>query len=261
VDRSKDGSAVPSLTAFRLHAKFVADVDGSTRRIALSWGVLHYRFVRARRRTIGIIVHRGEVEARAPRQAALAEVEAFLRLKERWIAKRLTESPPEPPALRWTEGELLPVLGRTARLTAAAGAAGTARLSGDRLELPSAPPEHWRELTIAWLRGTALDLFGDRISHYAALLGVGKPSLGLSSAQTQWGSCRRAWGEAGRILLNWRLVHLPPYLTDYVVVHELAHLREHNHSPRFWTLVAQLYPDYLSARRELNRLGRTLPRL
>ncbi len=63
------------------------------------------------------------------------------------------------------------------------------------------------------------------------------------------------------MLINWRLVHLPPHLTDYVVAHELAHLREPNHSPRFWAIVAQLFPDYLSARRELRRLGHALPTL
>lgn len=88
-----------------------------------------------------------------------------------------------------------------------------------------------------------------------------EPSLGLSNAQTRWGSCRRTRGEAGRVLLSWRLVHLPPHLTDYVVAHELAHLREPSHTPRFWSIVEQLFPEYLSARRELNRLGRTLPRL
>ena len=62
------------------------------------------------------------------------------------------------------------------------------------------------------------------------------------------------------MLISWRLVHLPPHLTDYVVAHELAHLRELNHSPRFWAIVANLFPEYLSARRELNRLGPRCPR-
>jgi len=234
--------------------------DATARRVVLPGGVLHYRFIRARRRTIGIVVHHGEVEARAPQRIALAEVEAFIREKERWIAKRLAESRPEPPPFRWVEGEALPVLGRTALLGAAPGE-GAVRLTYDRLLLPLAASARWRELAIEWLRATAFDLFRERIRHYAASLGVREPSLGLSNAQTRWGSCSRARGEAGRVLLNWRLVHLPPHLTDYVVAHELAHLREISHSPRFWTIVAQLFPGYLSARRELNRLGRTLPPL
>ena len=233
---------------------------GTPRRVVLPEGVLHYRFVRARRRTIGIVVRRGEVEARAPRHVPLAEVEAFIRLKARWIAKRLSESTPKPPPLRWTEGEALPILGRAARLSASSDA-NAVRLTQDCLLLPLSAFARWRELTIDWLRAAAFELFRERVRHYAQSLGVREPSLRLSSAQTQWGSCRRTRGECGRVLINWRLIHLPPHLADYVVAHELAHLREPNHSPRFWAIVAQLFPDYLSARRELRRLGRALPTL
>ena len=233
---------------------------GTTRRVALAKGVLHYRFIRARRRSIGIVVRRGQVEARAPRHVALAEVEAFIREKERWIAKRLADATPEPRPLRWAEGQVLPVLGHAAFLSASPGESAV-RLTHDRLVLPLGAFPRWRELTIEWLRATAFDLFRERVRHYAASLGVREPSLGLSDAQTRWGSCWRGRGETGRVLLSWRLVHLPPRLTDYVVAHELAHLRELNHSPRFWTIVARLFPDYLSARRDLARLGRALPRL
>ncbi len=228
------------------------------RRVELASGVLNYRFVRARRRSIGIFVRRGEVEARAPRYVALAQVEAFIRQKERWIVRRLTESRRELPPFRWSEAETLPVLGRSARLTAAPGT-NTVHLAEDQLMLPQAAMANWRGLTLEWLRSSALDLFCDRVRHYAGVLGVREPSLGLSNAKTQWGSCRKTRDGSGRVLLNWRLVHLPPHLTDYVVVHELAHLRELNHSPRFWAIVGQQFPDYRSARRELNRLGRLLP--
>ena len=233
---------------------------GTLRRVGLATGVLQYRFVRARRRTIGIFVHRGEVEARAPRWVSIADVEAFMRDKERWIARRLAEALPEPAPFRWREGERLPVLGGSARLSASPGAVAVHRI-GDRLMLPMGALAQWRELTLDWLRGNAFALFRERVRHYAALLGVAEPSLGLSNAQTQWGSCWRRRGEHGRVLLNWRLYHLPPRLTDYVVAHELAHLRELNHSARFWAVVESLYPDYRAARIELNQLGRLLPAL
>jgi len=233
---------------------------GTLRRVVLSQRVLDYRFVRARRRTIGIVVRRGQVEARAPRHVALAQVESFLRSKERWIARRLAESACEPPAMHWAEGEQLPVLGKAARLSASSDSTAV-QLAHGRLSLPRLALARWRSLAIEWLRATALDLFRERVRHYAARLGVHEPSLGLSNANTQWGSCRRTPGSPGRVLLNWRLVQLPPHLTDYVVAHELAHLRELNHSPRFWAIVAQLFPDYQAARRELVRLGRALPRL
>ena len=74
-------------------------------------------------------------------------------------------------------------------------------------------------------------------------------SMRLSNARSRWGSCH----VSGRISLNWRLIQLPPHLVDYVVVHELAHLREMNHSPRFWSLVGRIIPDYQARRRELRR--------
>jgi len=262
MDRSQNALLVPGMNQLQLqlHADAPRARAGSRRRLVLSTGVLHYRFVRSRRRSIGIFVRRGEVEARAPHYVALTEVEAFLREKERWIARRLAQAAPEAPALRWSEGESLPVLGRAALLTARAMSAEV-HLADDRLMLPQQDFTRWRELTLDWLRRTALSLFHGRLRHFAAALGVREPSLGLSNAQTQWGSCRRTRGDTGRILLNWRLVHLPAHLTDYVVAHELAHLRELNHTPRFWAVVARMYPDYIAARRELNRLGSTLPSL
>ena len=233
---------------------------GTLRSVQLATGQLQYRFVRARRRTIGIVVRRGEVEARAPRYVTRAEVEAFLRVKEGWIARRLADALPEATRVHWSDGTLLPLLGRPARLTALPGA-DQVHLIGDRLLLPPRDPARWRELTIEWLRATALGVFHERVRHFASALGVHEPSFGLSNARTQWGSCRRNHGSAGRILLNWRLVHLPARLIDYVVAHEMAHLRELNHSARFWAVVAEIFPDYLYARRELKQTGAALPTL
>jgi len=79
------------------------------------------------------------------------------------------------------------------------------------------------------------------------MLGVAQPPIRLSNARTRWGSCH----PAGRIHLNWRLIHFPLPLIDYVVVHELAHLRELNHSASFWRLVAQIVPDHAARRAQI----------
>ena len=156
---------------------------GTARRVLLPGRVPDYRLC-ARRSSIGIVVRRGQVEVRAPRHVALAEVEAFMREKARWIVKRLAEWTPEPPRFRWAEGEALPVLGRPARLSASPGA-DTVRLTHEELVLPLGASGRWRELTIDWLRAAALELFRERVGHYAASLGVREPSLGLSNAQTR----------------------------------------------------------------------------
>jgi len=86
-------------------------------------------------------------------------------------------------------------------------------------------------------------------------MGRAMPPLALSSAQSRWGSC----SHRGGIRLNWRLIHLPHAQIDYVVAHELAHLVEMNHSPRFWSQVGRLFPDYEAARDVLKALAATVP--
>ncbi len=113
-----------------------------------------------------------------------------------------------------------------------------------RLGLPrDAGAQQIRDSVQSWLQRQARQLFEVRCQHYAAQLGVRYTRIGLSSAQTRWGSA----SASGAIRLNWRLIHFGLATIDYVVAHELAHLREMNHSPRFWDIVRSLMPDYESA--------------
>jgi predicted metal-dependent hydrolase len=90
-------------------------------------------------------------------------------------------------------------------------------------------------------------VFEERLNHYAPLLGVRWVKLALSSAGTRWGSA----GSNGHIRLNWRLIHFRASVIDYVVVHELAHLRVMDHSPRFWSTVESVMPDYEARKGQL----------
>jgi predicted metal-dependent hydrolase len=87
------------------------------------------------------------------------------------------------------------------------------------------------------------------------------PEVGLSNAASQWGSCTQTLDGRGRVLLHWKLVHFEPRLVDYVVVHELAHLRHMNHSAAFWRLVGSVFRDHQWARRELRDRGHLIPDL
>jgi predicted metal-dependent hydrolase len=98
-------------------------------------------------------------------------------------------------------------------------------------------------------------IFAERLAIHAPRLGVAVPPLRLSSARTRWGSC----SHHGGISLNWRLVFMPIAVIDYVVCHELAHLKEMNHSPRFWSVVGQLCPDWRRLRLELRQQARQIP--
>jgi predicted metal-dependent hydrolase len=103
-----------------------------------------------------------------------------------------------------------------------------------------------------WLQSEAKRLFAERLEIYAAKLGVSYQRFSLSSASTQWGSCTAD----GRIRLNWRLVHFALPNIDYVVAHELSHLREMNHGPQFWATVQSVLPEFESARKALREQER-----
>ena len=111
----------------------------------------------------------------------------------------------------------------------------------------SATPEQIRDVVQSWLQRQARRVFEERCKHFAQQLGVRYTKLSLSSAQTRWGSA----GADGAIRLNWRLIHFAMAQIDYVVAHELAHLREMNHSPRFWDVVRSVMPDYERVRSTL----------
>lgn len=230
--------------------------EDTLRSVHLPEGPLPYRLVRRKRRTIALTVDHEGITAAAPRWVSLGEIETFIRLKEAWLRKRLAEAG-QPVSFEWRAGARLAWLGGEVTLLPDAMARMPC-LDGDTLRVglpPESAAEEWRETVLTWMRAEALALFRERAARMAPLLGVGVPPIRLSNSKSQWGSC----SASGRVLLSWRLSHLPLPLVDYVVAHELAHLLQLNHSKRFWALVGQLCPDYVAARKELNRLGRKLP--
>jgi predicted metal-dependent hydrolase len=232
---------------------------GMLRYVRLERELVGYRLRRARRRSIGLVIDDDGLRVAAPGHIPIAEIEAFIREKARWVLLKLAErrAAPRPPLVHWNDGSMIALLGAPVRIELLPGRRGISLQDG-RLGIGLAPrgdPAALRKRGIAWLKDEALALLGTRLARYAASLGAPTPALTLSNARTQWGVCR----EDGQVRLNWRLIHLPLRLIDYVVAHELAHLREMNHSARFWAVVGGLYPDYKTARRELRESGHSLP--
>jgi predicted metal-dependent hydrolase len=216
--------------------------------IRLGGREVEYRFVRRRRRTLGITVDGEGLKVSAPLRAPWRDIEGFMRQKERWILGKLDEwSRATPPTrLRGTTGEHVPIFGQTMRLEKHDG---PVRREGGTIHFDSLAG------LVKWLKAAALEALRPRAAHYAALLGRPAPRVAMSNARTQWGVCT----EDGTIRLSWRLAHIEPRLADYVVAHEAAHLVELNHSPRFWRLVARLYPGWRDARERLELAGAALP--
>jgi len=134
--------------------------------------------------------------------------------------------------------------------------ANRVRWMGDILVLQARPDADLRHLAERALRKRALEVFTERMAVYGLMVDRPIPPLALSSAHTRWGSCSQTG-----IRLSWRLIHFPLWLIDYVVVHELAHLVEMNHSSRFWAVVESMYPNYRAARDELKRLAPVCPQI
>ncbi|MEN9888221.1 MAG: hypothetical protein RL559_258 [Pseudomonadota bacterium] len=230
-------------------------------RHALLQGVtVSYRFERSRRKSIGFTVGPEGLVVRAPGWVPLREVDAAVQEKSAWILAKLQQMrerahQPLAPELAWVHGADLPYLGGKVRLCVVARGQLPVVPEGVVPLALSLPPEatdtQVREAAEAWFKQQARALFEERLRHFAPQLGVQHRRLSLSSARTRWGSAR----SDGHIRLNWRLIHLPLAQIDYVVVHELAHLRVMDHSPRFWDTVGTVMPDYRERRQQLHALA------
>lgn len=219
---------------------------------------IEYTLQRSKRRSIGFMIEDDGLRVTAPRWVTIAEIEEALHSKLNWIVRKLDElqqrmTRQQNDAIEWRDGARIAFLGGSIALRIGmSNSAPHAIFNSDSATLmlplpPDVPQEKLKARTLRWLQEEARRLFAQRLPHFAEKLGVNFHSFALSGATTQWGSCTAQ----GRIRLNWRLIHLAPELIDYVVAHELAHLREMNHSPRFWATVQSIFPDYKNARKIL----------
>ncbi|TXI19386.1 MAG: M48 family peptidase [Roseateles sp.] len=242
------------LSLFDADAELVgADAAAPRRELLLGPHRIAYELKRARRRSIGFVVGPQGLRVSAPRWVPLSEIERALHHKGDWILRKLVEQRErqrrvQAARIEWRDGAVLPYLGQPMSLVLAATETAPRWLDETRqllLPLPAdASTQQIRDLAQAWLQARAREDFLPRCRHFAAQLGVSMRSLRLSSAQTRWGSA----SADGSIRLNWRLIHFAPAIIDYVVAHELSHLREMNHSPAFWETVRSVLPDFERAR-------------
>jgi predicted metal-dependent hydrolase len=234
------------------------------REIVLRGHRVGYALRRSRRRSIGFVVGAEGLSVSAPRWLGVGEIESAVREKSDWILRKLHEQRELAQRLQsarvdWRDGTAIPFLGESVTLVLDPRATGAVLDPGTQavvarprlhLGLPQAATAgQIRDAVQSWLQRQARRVFEERCTLLAPRLGVRVKRLSLSSAATRWGSA----SADGSIRLNWRLVHFALPVIDYVVTHELAHLREMNHSPAFWEFVRSALPDYESARGALRR--------
>ncbi|MDH4224241.1 MAG: M48 family metallopeptidase [Deltaproteobacteria bacterium] len=225
-----------------------------------------YRLKRSpRRRTVGITVLPGPlVEVSSPARMAMPPLEAVLKAKGRWILKQMAVfSAPVPPPLQLKEGAALPFMGQRLPLKVC-NLAGRQRVMAGNGKLWLDPgktnlegtfdPQAARKTLEKWYKLQAQNTLEERAYHFGRLLGVVPAKVRVKEQKRRWGSCN----SKGMVYLNWRLIMAPPQVLDYVVAHELCHLKEMNHSPRFWDLVASVVPDWKTHRSWLKLHGNSL---
>ncbi|MBC3807008.1 M48 family metallopeptidase [Undibacterium seohonense] len=229
------------------------------RQILIQDQVLEYELRRSKRRSIGFLIADDGLRITAPRWVTLKDIENAIHEKQHWIISKLREKREQTnkrrlSTMRWEDGARLPFLGKqlTLRIT------HQARVSikhDDELDIlhitlpPDFQEQQLKDRIKHWLQQEAKYIFNQRMPVFAQRLGVSYHSMSLSSAGTRWGSCT----SQGKIRLNWRLIHFTPDIIDYVVAHELSHLREMNHSAKFWATVESIYPEYEHAKRKLRQ--------
>ena len=223
---------------------------------------LHYQLERRQRRTVGLKITENGLVIHAPKRISQSHLESIIVLKADWIRKKLeTLIENKLPEMQWRHGETLLFMGNTVTLAVEHGIRSKA-VEYEPGVLQLAMPNHHDQNLIArkviqWYKKQALVDFTRRLEIFSSKLGVSFSSFNLSNAGSRWGSCN----SRKEIRLNWRLLQAPPHIINYVVCHELAHLKEMNHSAKFWATVASIYPDYKLAEKELKALSANLHRI
>lgn len=217
---------------------------------------MEYPLIRSRRKTVGIYLKPdGSFEVRAPLRLSKARIDEFVRAKEDWIREKsalVCEREKEREREAQAMPETIPLLGveRPVR------AGSPARFENGTFFLPGPGPLDVRAQAAAVCRALAKNTIPQRTAYWVEKTGLSPVSVRIGSARTSWGCC----SGKNAVTLSWRLITASPACIDYVIVHELCHTAEHNHSPRFWARVASFLPDWKQRRAELAVLAVELTR-
>jgi hypothetical protein len=208
---------------------------------------------KARRIVMRVNPTTGDVVVTAPSRGGMAPALAFVRGETQWISRQLQHLPKQ---VALMPGAVVPFLG-VAHPVRHAQLRGPAPVWRDQgALLVSGRMEHAPRRLTDFFKREARTLLSARAMEYAARLGVRPGRVTVRDTKSRWGSC----SQNGSLSFSWRLILAPEFVRDYVVAHEVAHLKEMNHSPRFWAQVKLLSPDMVRARQWLRDNGRTLLR-
>ena len=233
------------------------------RSIQLGEKLITYTLKRSsKRRSIGLQINDHGLTVSMPLRATEKWLHSVLQEKSAWVVNKLENwQSKKAPVQKWENGESILFRGESYTLRIVSGLLRAApALTETELIIPVYDTSNQRAIfkkILLWYKREAEQVFKECVEHFAPLMNVSPKELKLTSAKTQWGSCTTQ----GVIRLNWQLVTMPLHLIDYVVVHELAHLQEMNHSAAFWLVVEGACPDYLTVRKELKEWSPGMPEI
>ncbi len=221
-----------------------------------------YTLERRTRKTVGLKINHNGLIVHAPTRLSQKELERMLLSKADWIVKKLQgQQENQLEKFIWEDGASMLLLGNTIELSVRLDSVSRVlEYEPGRISVALPTPNNQTSIdrkVLLWYKKKAQTDFTRRIELLAAKLGVETPPLFLSSAGSRWGSCN----SRGEVRLNWRLLQAPPHIINYVVAHELAHLKEMNHSAKFWATVGRIYPEYKTAEKELKAWSAKLHRI
>ncbi len=223
---------------------------------------ISYLLEHRQRRTVGLKITADGLVVHAPKRIFAFQLNQILREKSNWIINKLqARTANQVDAINWVDGEYLLYLGQDIRLSIMNNASNKALVfEANTLTVATPTSDNHaliRRKVMQWYQKQAGLDFGRRLTILAAKLNVTTPPLTLSNAKSRWGSCN----SRGEVRLNWRLLQAPPHIINYVICHELAHLKQMNHSAQFWAVVENLFPDYKQAEKALKTLSPQLHRI
>lgn len=218
---------------------------------------LDYRIIYSKRKTIGLTVERDRsIVVRAPVNTSDEAIRQAIEAKKLWLYEKVNHSqkyPPKPMRKEFVTGETLMYLGRHYRLEITDDAEPGVRFQNrfyiSRRQQPVAGP-----VLREWYMARAREKLTPRIGHFASAMGVEYERIMISDLKVRWASCT----PKNNLNFNWRIIKAPVYVIDYLIVHELAHLIEPNHSKSFWNIVAVQIPRYAAAKEWLREHGALL---
>lgn len=220
-------------------------------------GDLHFEVRRSdRRQTLGLTVERdGRLVLTAPTRVLDERLERFAKAKRFWVYTKLAAKealPPPAPTKQFVTGEGFPYLGRSYRLLLVPSLDAPVKLDEGRFKMPRSEARRGRAHMVQWYTAHARPWLEARVERNASRVRVAASRVVVQDLGFRWGSC----GKAGALYFHWQSILLPPRIVEYVVVHELVHLREPHHTPAFWKALERAMPDWEERRRWLATHGR-----